>query len=63
MYCVWLATLLCFYVGALLYTGGLGFFSMVQVIRVVYTVSDTDMEIVVVPSPSTQYDFGLAVGF
>ena len=54
VYCVWLASLLCLYGGALLYTRGPGFFSMVQVIRVGYTVSDTDMEVVVVPRLSTQ---------
>ena len=63
VYCVWLASLLCLYGGALLYKRVLGFFSIVQVIRVGYTVSDTEMETVVVPRPSTQYDFGLAVGF
>ena len=59
VHCVWLASLLCLYGGALLYMRGLGFFNMVQVIRVGYT----EMETMVVPWPSTQQDFRLAVGF
>ena len=38
VYCVWLACLLCLYGGALLYMRGLGFFNMVEVIRVGYKV-------------------------
>ena len=54
VYCVLLASLLYLCGGALLYMRGLGFFNMVEVIRVGYKVSDTDIKIVVVPRPSTK---------